>query len=127
MAAPHSAFRQAEFGVAARKSGRCGVCMLGSRRRFFPRHARPQPAIIQIDTPNLVEMVYSSSMSRTNIDIDDELIRKAGKLAGLKTKRQIVHRALESFVKAEQRKAILQYFGSGIWKGDLRAMRRSRR
>ena len=71
-------------------------------------------------------MVYSDSMSRTNIEIDDELIRKAGKLAHLKTKRQIVHRALESFVKAEERKAILQYFGSCIWRGDLKALRRNR-
>jgi Arc/MetJ family transcription regulator len=65
-------------------------------------------------------------MSRTNIEIDDTLVRKARKLAHLKTKREIVHRALESFVKAEERKAILQYFGSGIWEGNLRAMRRSR-
>ena len=71
-------------------------------------------------------MVYSYSMSRTNIDIDDGLIRKAAKLTRLKTKRQIVHRALDSLVKAEERKAILQYFGSGIWKGDLKALRRNR-
>jgi Arc/MetJ family transcription regulator len=65
-------------------------------------------------------------MSRTNIEIDDGLIRKAAKLTRLKTKRQIVHRALDSLVKAEERKAILKYFGSGIWKGDLTALRRNR-
>lgn len=65
-------------------------------------------------------------MSRTNINIDDELIRKAAKLTHLKTKRQIVHRALESLVKIEERKAILHYFGSGIWKGDLKVLRKSR-
>jgi Arc/MetJ family transcription regulator len=71
-------------------------------------------------------MVYSSLMSRTNIEIDDGLIRKAAKLTRLKTKRQIVHRALDALVKAEERKAILKYFGSGIWKGDLTALRRNR-
>jgi len=65
-------------------------------------------------------------MSRTNIEIDDDLIREAAKLTRLKTKRQIVHRALDSLVKSEKKKAILRYFGSGIWKGDLRAMRRNR-
>ena len=65
-------------------------------------------------------------MSRTNIEIDDELIRKAGKLTELKTKRQIVQRALESLVRAEERKAIVQYFGSGIWEGDLKVLRRNR-
>lgn len=65
-------------------------------------------------------------MSRTNIELDDELIRKAARLTHLKTKRQIVHRALESLVKAEERKAMLRYFGRGIWKGDLKALRTNR-
>jgi Arc/MetJ family transcription regulator len=65
-------------------------------------------------------------MSRTNIELDDRLIRKARRLTRLKTKRAIVDRALELLVKAESRKGILRYYGSGIWKGDLRAARRNR-
>jgi Arc/MetJ family transcription regulator len=72
------------------------------------------------------EMVYSLSMSRTNIDIDEVLIRKARKLTRLKTKRQIVDRALELLVRSESRKGILRFYGSGIWKGDLKASRRNR-
>ena len=59
-------------------------------------------------------------MSRTNIDIDESLIRKARKLTRLKTKRQIVDKALELLVRSESRKGILRYYGSGIWKGDLK-------
>jgi Arc/MetJ family transcription regulator len=66
------------------------------------------------------------SMSRTNIELDDRLIRKARKLTRLKTKRAIVDRALELLVQAESRKGILRYYGSGIWKGDLKAARRNR-
>ena len=65
-------------------------------------------------------------MSRTNIDIDENLIRKARKLTRLKTKRQIVHKALELLVRSETRKGILRYYGTGIWKGDLKASRRNR-
>ena len=65
-------------------------------------------------------------MSRTNIEIDDELVRKARKLTRLKTKRDIVDRALELLVRSEIRKGILRYYGSGIWKGHLKAMRRNR-
>jgi Arc/MetJ family transcription regulator len=65
-------------------------------------------------------------MSRTNIEIDDNLIRKARRLTRLKTKRQIVHQALEGLVRAETRKGILRYYGSDIWKGDLKALRRNR-
>jgi len=71
-------------------------------------------------------MVYDVVMSRTNINIDDVLIRKARKLTRLKTKRQIVDRALELLVRSESRKGILDYYGSGIWKGDLNASRRNR-
>jgi len=77
-------------------------------------------------TPKQKKMVYHSSMSRTNVEIDDGLIRQARKLTGLTTKRKIVQEALESLVRAERRKGILRYYGSGIWKGDLRRLRRSR-
>ena len=65
-------------------------------------------------------------MSRTNIDIDEGLIRKARKLTRIKTKRQIVDRALELLVRSESRKGILQYYGAGIWNGDLESSRRNR-
>ena len=71
-------------------------------------------------------MVYSTFMSRTNIDLDEGLIRKARKLTRLKTKRQIVDKALELLVRSESRKGILRYYGSGVWKGDFRASRRNR-
>ena len=65
-------------------------------------------------------------MSRTNIEIDDALIRKVRKLTDLKTKREIVDRALELLVRTESRKGILRYYGSGVWSGDLKASRRNR-
>ena len=66
------------------------------------------------------------AMSRTNIEIDDSLMRKARRLTRLKTKRQIVDKALELLVRSESRKGILRYYGSGVWKGDLKASRRNR-
>ena len=71
-------------------------------------------------------MVYDYFMSRTNIDIDEDLIRKARKLTRLKTKRQIVDRALDLLVRSESRKGILLYYGAGIWNGDLKSLRRNR-
>ena len=62
---------------------------------------------------------------RTNIDIDEGLIRKARKLTRLKTKRQKWY-SLGLLVRSESRKGILRYYGSGIWKGAPKAMRRNR-
>jgi Arc/MetJ family transcription regulator len=70
--------------------------------------------------------VYAFRMARTNIEIDETLVRKARKLTGLQTKREIVDRALELLLRSESRKGILSYFGTGIWKSDLKAMRRKR-
>jgi Arc/MetJ family transcription regulator len=65
-------------------------------------------------------------MARTNIDIDDALIRKARKLTRLKTKREIVNESLQLLVRSEERKGILKYFGSGIWKGNVKRLRTNR-
>jgi Arc/MetJ family transcription regulator len=65
-------------------------------------------------------------MARTNIVLNEDLVRKARKLTRLKTKREIVEKALELLVRTESRKGILRLKGSGIWKGDLKQMRRNR-
>jgi Arc/MetJ family transcription regulator len=65
-------------------------------------------------------------MSRTNIELNDTLVRKARKLTRLKTKREIVDTALELLVRSESRKGLLRYYASGVWKGDLKAPRRNR-
>jgi hypothetical protein len=80
---------------------------------------------LQSDAQKYLGMVYNHPM-RTNIDINESLVRKAKKLTRLKTKRQIVDKALELLVRSESRKGILPYYGSGIWKGDRKAMRRNR-
>lgn len=71
-------------------------------------------------------MVYAVFMGRTNIVLNDALLGKARKLTRLKTKRQIVDKALELLVRSESRKGMLRYYGTGIWKGDRKRVRRNR-
>jgi Arc/MetJ family transcription regulator len=80
---------------------------------------------IQNASLRYIFLVYDGCM-RTNINIDDRLLSQARKLTRLRTKREIVHRALEVLVESEARKGILRYRGSGIWEGNLKAMRRNR-
>ena len=44
-------------------------------------------------------------MGRTNIDLDDELVDEAMKIAGVTTKREAVKKALESFVRSDKSRA----------------------
>jgi Arc/MetJ family transcription regulator len=71
-------------------------------------------------------MVYNVYMARTNIVLDDELVSKARKLTRLKTKREIVGRALQLLVDSESRKGILRYYGTGIWQGSPARLRNNR-
>ena len=64
---------------------------------------------------------------RTNIDIDEKLIKKAMRIAGVTTKREAVERALELMVKqAEIEKLMRASRGKLPWEGDLEAMRLDR-
>jgi Arc/MetJ family transcription regulator len=62
-------------------------------------------------------------MSRTNIEIDDELIDRVMRRYGFRTKREAVERALRNLdVEPLSREEILELEGMG-WEGDLGAMR----
>jgi Arc/MetJ family transcription regulator len=61
---------------------------------------------------------------RTTIEIDDKLMKRAMKAAGVTTKRETVTRALELLVRIDGQKAIRKLRGKIQWEGDLDALRR---
>jgi Arc/MetJ family transcription regulator len=63
---------------------------------------------------------------RTNIEIDDDLMREARRLTGLTTKRETVELALRELVARHRRLGILELRGRVHWEGDLAASRRGR-
>ena len=60
---------------------------------------------------------------RTNIEIEDELIRQALKLSNSKTKKEVVEQALKNYVAYLKRKQLLSLKGKVVWEGDLKQMR----
>lgn len=48
---------------------------------------------------------------RTNIEIDDQLIEEAFKLTNVRTKKELVHLALEELIKAKKKKDLLDLAG----------------
>ncbi len=63
---------------------------------------------------------------RTNIVIDDELLRRATELTGLSTKKAVVQEALEALVRTKQQERVLALRGKIHWTGDLDTLRESR-
>jgi Arc/MetJ family transcription regulator len=63
---------------------------------------------------------------RTNIVIDDQLMRDALRSTGLKTKREAVEQGLRTLVRLRRQAGIRRLRGTVDWQGDLDAMRRDR-
>ena len=61
---------------------------------------------------------------RTNIEIEDKLMRQALKASGAKTKREVVERALKLLVRIDGQKGILKLKGKIDWQGDIDEWRR---
>jgi Arc/MetJ family transcription regulator len=65
-------------------------------------------------------------MKRTNIVIDESLVKTALKATGLKTRRELVDYALRELLRRESQKKILELKGKVTWQGDIKAMRKGR-
>lgn len=63
---------------------------------------------------------------RTNIDIDDDVMREAQRLTGARTKRETVDLALRELVARQRRLGILELRGRVHWQGELGESRRGR-
>lgn len=63
---------------------------------------------------------------RTNIDIDDSVLREAQRLIGTRTKRETVDVALRELVSRHRRIGILDLRGRVHWEGDLSESRLGR-
>ena len=60
---------------------------------------------------------------RTNIVIDDKLMRDTLRATGLKTKREAVEESLRTLLRLSRQGEIRRFRGKLAWQGDLNAMR----
>jgi Arc/MetJ family transcription regulator len=62
-------------------------------------------------------------MKRTNLVLDEHLLKEAVRTSGERTYSGAVQRALTDFVRRARAGRILDLAGSGLWEGDLSEMR----
>ena len=60
---------------------------------------------------------------RTNIVIDDKLMKETLRLTGLRTKREAVELGLRTIVRLRKQEEIRKFRGKLKWQGNLDAMR----
>ncbi|MBA3948966.1 MAG: type II toxin-antitoxin system VapB family antitoxin [Acidobacteria bacterium] len=63
---------------------------------------------------------------RTNIDIDDDLMRQALEVTGARTKRAAVEDGLRLLIQTRRQAGLRRLRGKIEWEGDLQKSRQSR-
>jgi Arc/MetJ family transcription regulator len=72
---------------------------------------------------NPVVSYTKAQAMRTNIEIDHQLMAKALRLTGLRTKRAVVEAGLRALIEKRSRELLLEAAGRYRWEGDLDHMR----
>ena len=65
-------------------------------------------------------------MARTNVELDDRLVREGMRRFRCKSKRELVHLALKELLRDAKRKELLTLRGQVRWEGNLDELRRGR-
>jgi Arc/MetJ family transcription regulator len=65
-------------------------------------------------------------MHRTNVELDEKLVKEGMRLFNKRTKKELIHFALSELIRREKAKGILNLEGKVQWKGDLKEMRKAR-
>ena len=63
---------------------------------------------------------------RTNVVVDDLLMKKALKASGLKTKKAVIEQGLKLVISLKEQADIRSLRGKLSWEGDLNQMRKGR-
>jgi Arc/MetJ family transcription regulator len=62
-------------------------------------------------------------MKRTNLVLDEGLLREATRVLGAKTYSAAVNQAMEEVIRIRKVQSLPEFFGQGLWQGDLTQMR----
>jgi len=73
--------------------------------------------------PNVYNVNQPYTSMRTNIVIDDKLMRDTLRATGIKTKREAVEEALRTLLRLKRQAGIRRLRGKLDWNGDLNSMR----
>ena len=60
---------------------------------------------------------------RTNVILDDDLVRSALRLSGFKTKKKAIEEGLKLLIQLNRQKKVKSFRGKLRWAGDLNKMR----
>ncbi len=72
---------------------------------------------------NIVDLYTQEAEMRTNVVIDDQLMKDALELSGFRTKKAAIEAGLRLLVKFSRQAKVKNFRGKLKWTGDLEKMR----
>ena len=60
-------------------------------------------------------------MHRTNVELDEKLVKEGMRLFNKRTKKELIHFALSELIRREKAKGILDLEGKVQWEGNLKS------
>ena len=97
----------------------------GSLRQYPEIHGMPA-GVARPAMELSFRVMYSIHMKRTNLMLDEDLLEEAVRMAGAKTYSGAGNMALRDVIRRAKARRILELAGTGLWNGDLAAMRKDR-
>jgi Arc/MetJ family transcription regulator len=65
-------------------------------------------------------------MKGTNLVLDEQVLREASRVLGAKTYSAAVNQAMAEVIRTRKIQSLPDFFGKGLWQGDLAQMREDR-
>jgi hypothetical protein len=65
-------------------------------------------------------------MKRTNLVLDEAILKEATRILGAKTYSSAVNQAMEEVIRIRKIQGLPHFFGQGLWHGNLAQMREDR-
>ena len=93
---------------------------------WSPEEVRKLMCNSPISTDRMCMKSDLNTHMRTNIEIDDKLMKDALRATGAKTKREVVEMGLRTLVQLRAQEKMRELRGKIAWEGDLDAMRTDR-
>lgn len=66
-------------------------------------------------------------MKRTNLMIDEDLLKEAVRVLGVRTYSDAVNHSLRESIRLRAAQDIFNFTGTGVWEGDLSEMRQDKK
>jgi hypothetical protein len=111
-----SGFQEVGLGLVSQRES---LALLSSPAEKANRRGEALPSRLTVPAFSW----HTIHMKRTNLVLDEEILREATRVLGAKTYSAAVNQAMQEVIRIRKIQSLPEFFGKGLWQGDLTQMR----